>query len=595
MDKDAKKLNIISDPILSEDEGIGSAKKHEDSEDYFRQISETIPAVLCIIFSSNSDEVFYVSPSYERIFGRSCKNLYKNPKSWLNCIHPEDCQNILNKGKTLFGKEYEITYRIIRPDGVVRWMKDRVVPIQDKSEKIDRILRFIEDITEKKVIDDTLRDLFQSSADIVKAIPSGLFIYQYEPEDNFMLISGNPAAERMTNMSVDEYRGNDIRNVWLQAENIGLIDRCLDVMENGNTFEIKDLEYRDRRFEGSFRVRIFRMPGNQLGIALEDITELKKSGEMVAQAFALGRIEMVDTLVHNIGNAINSVTTGIGTLLEILTKNRLTRHISSLAKAIKVHQDDFVDYIRDNPQGQKVVPFILGLSDDLVKQEEELTRIVNRVRDRSQHIADIVRTEKLISGKGIYRKQINLPKAIDDAINVLQDSIKKRNIEISIDCEFAPKDILIQESQFHQMLINLVKNSIEAIDELDMSRDSQDAILVPPSNGRTDLVPPSRFPERMDGRTDTDPIIDRQLIKIRCYSKDDNLIIDVTDKGIGIEKSKLEVVFRPGYTTKESGSGLGLHSVANFIKTCNGQITAISDGLYKGTTMRISLPLSSII
>lgn len=151
---------------------------------------------------------------------------------------------------------------------------------------------------------------------------------------------------------------------------------------------------------------------------------------------------------------------------------------------------------------------------------------------------------------------------------MLQDSIKRRNIEISIDCEFAPKDILIQESQFHQMLINLVKNAVEAFDEFSI-RDNQDDI--------------------------TDPIIDGQLIQIRCYTKDDCLIIDVIDKGIGIEESKLEAIFRPGYTTKESGSGLGLHSVANFIKTCNGQITAISDGLYSGTTMRISLPLSSII
>lgn len=555
---------MISDPILSEDEDIGSAKRHEDLEDYFCQISETIPAVLCI-FSSNSDEVFYVSPSYERIFGRSCENLYKNPKSWLNCIHPEDCQKIFDTGKTLFGKEYEINYRIIRPDGAVRWMKDRVVPIQDKSEKVDRILRFIEDITENRQREEALRDSFLS---IVNAIPSGLFIYQYKPEDSFILIDGNPAAERMTNMSVNEYLGNDIRNVWLQAENIGLIDKCLSVIKNGDTIEIDDLEYRDRRFEGSFRVRIFRIPGSQLGIALENLTELKKSGEMVAQAYALGRIEMVDTLIHNIGNAINSVTTGIGTLLEILTNNRLTRHISSLAKAIKAHQDDFADYISDSPQGQKVAPFILALSDDLVRQEEELTRIVNRVRDRAQHIADIVRTEKLISGKGIYRKQINLQKAIDDAINVLQDSIKRRNIEISIDCEFAPKDILIQESQFHQMLINLVKNAVEAFDEFSI-RDNQDDI--------------------------TDPIIDGQLIQIRCYTKDDCLIIDVIDKGIGIEESKLEAIFRPGYTTKESGSGLGLHSVANFIKTCNGQITAISDGLYSGTTMRISLPLSSII
>ena len=123
------------------------------------------------------------------------------------------------------------------------------------------------------------------------------------------------------------------------------------------------------------------------------------------------------------------------------------------------------------------------------------------------------------------------------------------------------------------MLINLVKNSVEAIEELDMCKNNQ--------SDNHDAI--------------SESAINRQLMEIRCYAKDDNLIIDVTDKGIGIEEGKLEAIFRPGYTTKESGSGLGLHSVANFIKTCNGQITAISDGICKGTTMRISLPLSSIM
>jgi len=550
------------DNLIRFSDSIELDEEQKNLGDFFYQISEVIPAILCV-FSANLDKVFYVSPSFERIFGRSCEKLYQNPKLWFHYIHQEDRQRILEIEKTQFGEEYEINYRIIRPDGEIRWMKDRVIPIKGKSEKVIRILRFVEDITENKQIEEALRDSFQRSVDIVKAIPSGLLIYQFVPEDKFILIDSNPAAERMINININDYRGSEIRDVWLNADSFGLIDKCLSVINNGETIEIDDLEYRDERFEGSFRIRIFRMPANQIGIALENITELKKSDEMLAQAYALGRIETVDTLIHNIGNAINSVTTGIGTLQEILSNKRLTRYISSLANAVKAHQDDFISYITNDPQGQKVVPFILALSDDLEKQEEELTKIVNRVRDRAQHIADIVRTEKLISGKGIYRKQINLQKAINDAINVLQESIKKRNIEVSIDCELAPKEILIQESQFHQMLINLVKNSIEAIDDLYKLKSND-----------LDTSKPS--------------------INIKCYADDDNLVISVVDNGIGIEKDKLEAIFRPGYTTKESGSGLGLHSVANFIKTCNGHINAISEGLCKGTTMQAVFPLSSV-
>ncbi len=541
---------------------IELSDENKNLDDFFSQISSIIPAILCV-FSPSLNKIFYISPSFERIFGRSCEKLYQNPGLWFDCIHPKDKQSVLKIEKTRFDQERELNYRIVRPDGEIRWMKDRVIPLKSGSGNIVRILRFTEDVTENKQIEEALRDSFQRSVDIVKAIPSGLLIYQFEPDDKFILIDANPAAERMTNINISEYRGSEIKDLWLNADDFGLVDKCLSVINNGEIIEIDDLEYRDEKFGGVFRLRIFRMPANQIGIALENITDLKKSDEMLAQAYALGRIETVDTLIHNIGNAINSVTTGIGTLQEVLSNKRLTRYISLLADAVREHKDNFINYLTNDPQGQKVVPFILALSDDLVKQEEELTKIVSRVRDRAQHIADIVRTEKLISGKGMYRKQINLQKAINDAVNVLQESIKKRDIEISIDCDSAPKEILIQESQFHQMLINLIKNSIEAIDDLYLLEDVK-------------------------------PINNRPFINVKCYVENENLIILVIDSGIGIEETNLESIFRPGYTTKASGSGLGLHSVANFIKACNGYISAMSEGLGKGTTMQAVFPLSSI-
>ena len=115
---------------------------------------------------------------------------------------------------------------------------------------------------------------------------------------------------------------------------------------------------------------------------------------------------------------------------------------------------------------------IVALADDFTKRDQELARTVCRVHERAEHIADIIRTEKTLSRRSIYHKEIDLRNAIDDAIIVLQDSIKKRGIDISVDCEDAPKEISTQESQFHQMLVNLIKNSIEAIDELGILNDS---------------------------------------------------------------------------------------------------------------------------
>ena len=61
-----------------------------------------------------------------------------------------------------------------------------------------------------------------------------------------------------------------------------------------------------------------------------------------------------------------------------------------------------------------------------------------------------------------------------------------------------------------------------------------------------------------------------------------------------MEKDKLNVIFRSGYTTKKSGSGLGLHSIANFVKDCGGQISALSDGIGKGATIRVEMPISTV-
>jgi PAS domain S-box-containing protein len=535
---------------------------------YFELIANALPVVFCI-YSIELDRVLYVSPAYEKVFGRSCESLYEENDLWSSSIYPED-REIVHSIKKI-ENECIIQYRIVRPDGAIRWISDKIYPIFDDKKNNKKILRFIEDITESKQVEESLRDSFQRSVEIVNSIPSGLFIYQYKPENQFILIYGNPAAERITGINIDEWSTHKLNDTWVKEH--GLLDDCIKVIKTGKTIEIDDLDYHDSRFEGNFRIKIFRLPGEQLGIAFENTTELKKSVEREAEAYAWGRIEMMDTLLHNIGNAINSVTTGIGTLQENITNNKLTHRLSLLAKAIKDNQNNFVDYIQNDKQGQMVVPFIIALAKDFNRQKEEFARIVNRVRERSQHIADIIRTEKVISGRGIYRKFINPQKAIEDVLNLFQESIKKRNINIILECNSKQKEICIQESQFHQMLVNLIKNSIEAIDEFNIKM------------GNYDYSEDISFKQE-----DYNP-----FIKIISYIDESNFTIEISDNGIGIEKDKLELIFRPGYTTKDSGSGRGLHSVANFVSSCGGHINVSSDGFGKGAIMRIIFPLSSVI
>ncbi len=93
----------------------------------------------------------YVSPAYEKIWGRSCKTLYQSGSAWLEAIHPEDRDAVAQAiGTKQTVGEYNQEYRILRNDGSLRWIRDRAFPIQDGFGKVVRIVGIAEDITDRR-------------------------------------------------------------------------------------------------------------------------------------------------------------------------------------------------------------------------------------------------------------------------------------------------------------------------------------------------------------------------------------------------------------------------------------------------------------
>ena len=293
-------------------------------------------------------------------------------------------------------------------------------------------------------------------------------------------------------------------------------------------------------------------------IVIRDVTEQVRAHQALLQAFAQGRMEVLDTIVHNIGNAINSVAIGVGTIQHELSRNRELRRFRALANAVEQHRNDWSEYVRTDPQGRQVAPFILALAADFEASNRRLADTVERVRGRVTHIVDVIRTQKSVDSQGMTRKLIDLRRSIADAAKVLADSCAARAITVEIDCTHAPHDLWIDESRFHQMLVNLLKNAMEAIDALAAAGDGSAAPDAP-------------------------------RIGIACYRQEESVVIDVTDNGIGIEEQRHRLLFASGYTTKKGGSGLGLHSAANFVIGSGGSIRVLSDGHGTGTTMRITL------
>ena len=127
------------------------------SEQRFRLMAETIQDVFWIA-TPTLDRVIYVSPAYEQVWGRSCQELYQHPQRLMESIHPEDRDRALATmvAAREQGSPSDHEYRIIKPDGVVRWIHDRGFPVRDDQGRVTLFTGVATDVTERKALEEQL-------------------------------------------------------------------------------------------------------------------------------------------------------------------------------------------------------------------------------------------------------------------------------------------------------------------------------------------------------------------------------------------------------------------------------------------------------
>ncbi|MFZ5447335.1 MAG: PAS domain S-box protein [Thermodesulfobacteriota bacterium] len=154
--------NIIGSVHVARD--ITGRKQAEEalgeSEARFRQLAENLDDAI-LLASGDWRRVHYISPAYERLWGRSCESLYQEPLSWLESVEPEDLEEVesgLKKRMTGDYSEKEFPhFRIRRPDGAVRWIAARFLPIRNEAGDIYRIAGIATDITVRKEMEAVLQ------------------------------------------------------------------------------------------------------------------------------------------------------------------------------------------------------------------------------------------------------------------------------------------------------------------------------------------------------------------------------------------------------------------------------------------------------
>ncbi|MFQ5686291.1 MAG: response regulator [Candidatus Scalindua sp.] len=161
--------------------------KLRKSEQRFRELAESIPEVFWIT-SPDFERIVYISPAYETVWGRTCKSLHEQPKSWIDNIHPDDRERVITaiakhvQGDASFAEEY----RIIHADGSIRWIRDRAFSVKATSGTIDHIVGIAEDITERKKMEESL--LQSEKLKSIGTITSGV---AHEFNNILAIISGN--------------------------------------------------------------------------------------------------------------------------------------------------------------------------------------------------------------------------------------------------------------------------------------------------------------------------------------------------------------------------------------------------------------------
>jgi PAS domain S-box-containing protein len=135
-----------------------AAEKLRESEQRFRQIAENIREVFWVA-SPAMDEVLYASPAYENVWGRSRKDLRSLSQTFMQTIHVEDRRRVAAAMQRR--PEFEVEYRVVRPDGTMRWVRDRGFPVRNEAGEIYRIAGVAEDITERKLAEEDALEVAQ--------------------------------------------------------------------------------------------------------------------------------------------------------------------------------------------------------------------------------------------------------------------------------------------------------------------------------------------------------------------------------------------------------------------------------------------------
>jgi len=225
--------------------------------------------------------------------------------------------------------------------------------------------------------------------------------------------------------------------------------------------------------------------------------------------------------------------------------------LKQISTLLEEHRGDLADFLTRDPRGTQLPNYLSVLSDELLREQAELKEGLEATTQHVEHIRAIVQVQQTYAGDTLVAEECDLPLLVEEALSIQMPALKRHGVNVVRELSTLSRTRL-DKHKVLQILINLLTNARNAMAEL----------------------PPGQ-----------------RHLHVRLDAEGGVARIQVVDNGMGIAPELRERLFCQGFTTREGGHGLGLHSSALAAQKLGGRLTLESDGPGKGATATLELPL----
>jgi signal transduction histidine kinase len=297
------------------------------------------------------------------------------------------------------------------------------------------------------------------------------------------------------------------------------------------------------------RTVALRHSNDQLAESLERLTSAQR--QLVEVSRKAGMSEIATSVLHNVGNVLNSVNVSASLVEERVSQHK-ARNVVKVAELVHKHRDDLPRFFADDPRAANLPGYLDALVRAIDHDQQHVLGELASLRRNVDHIKAIIMLQQdFAKTPNGVTEQLSLSELVEDALCFDRPAYERH--DIAVDRQF---DTLVPVVADRHKILQIVANLLS---------NARHALTGRPSGQR------------------------RVTIRVRRDGGDH--IIDVEDTGCGIPPENLGRVFNLGFTTRPDGHGFGLHSSACAATELGGSLTCHSEGADRGTRFRLRLPL----